>query len=175
MSGHTYHVSPWRRWALWYVGGPIIAFLLILGAGSGGAERQALLITGGLVFLIFLPFQFIVDRARLRLSPEGAHLWQTGYQLVAPWSDIVDLRLTPGRQAFVTREPMAGKGAAVLSMFRWAGRPLTPLYDEDQRRLLAERRLIPIEAFAWHLKHGSMREDIIRFAPHLAPLLNPPS
>jgi hypothetical protein len=170
----TYHVSPWRRWSLWYVGAPMIAFLLFFAIDSGGSEGRVFLTTAGIVFLIFLPFQFIVDRARLQLSPEGARLRQTGYELAAPWSEIVDLRLAPGRQGFVTREPMAGKGAAVLAMFRWAGRPVAPLYDEDQRRLLAERRLIPIEAFAWHLKHGAMRDDIIRFAPHLAHLLHPP-
>jgi hypothetical protein len=30
---------------------------------------------------------------------------------------------------------------------------------------MAERRWIPIEAFAWHLRHGRLREDLARLAP----------
>jgi hypothetical protein len=47
------------------------------------------------------------------------------------------------------------------------------MYDAEQQHLLAERRFIPIEAFAWHLHQGRLREDIVRDAPHLAHLLLP--
>ena len=163
----TYHVGPWRRWLLWFVLGPIIAGLLLLGAAGGWEEGRPFILTAGLVFLIGLPFQLIVDRARVELSPDGVCLRQTGYTLKAEWSDIVDLSLERGRQGFITREPMDGSGAARLANFRHVGLPGAPLYDEEQRRLLAERRFIPIEAFAWHLRRG-MAEDIVRFAPHLA-------
>ena len=168
----TYHVGPVRRWLLWIVIGPILAFLLALGVSSDAADRPAFLLTAGLVFLIALPFHLIVGRTRLVLSPTGAHLWQAGYELAAGWDNIEDLRLTPGREGFVTREPMGGKGAARLARFRFVGARSASLDDDEQQRLLAERRLIPIEAFAWHLRHGEMREDIIRFAPHLAKLFN---
>jgi hypothetical protein len=77
----VYHVSPWRRWVLWYVFGPLIVGLLFLGLSVGAGERQPFLLTAGLVFLIALPFQFLIDRARLEISTEGVRLKQTGYQL----------------------------------------------------------------------------------------------
>jgi hypothetical protein len=159
----TYHLSPLRRWLLWIAMGPILALLLALALTGDAADRPAFLATAGLVFLIILPFHLIVGRTRLVLSEAGVRLRQAGYQLEAGWGDIEDLDLTPRRESFVTREPMAGKGAARLARFR-----VSPLYDAEQQRLLAERRLIPIEAFAWHLRHGAMRADIARFAPHLA-------
>lgn len=42
------------------------------------------------------------------------------------------------------------------------------LYNVDQVRLLAERRFIPIEAFAYWLKHGPLRDDLARHAPSVA-------
>lgn len=164
----TYFVSPLRRWLLGLVLGPIVAFLLVLGVSSEAADRPAFLITAGLVFLIGLPFHLIVARTRLVLSSTGVQLRQTGYALAADWGDIEHLDLTPGREGLVTRAPMAGKGAARLARFRFAGAGGAQLYDDEQQRLLAERRLIPIEAFAWHLRHGALGEDIARFAPHLA-------
>jgi hypothetical protein len=159
----TYHVSPLRRWLLWIAIGPILAVLLALGLTGDAADRPAFLATAGLVFLILLPFHLIVGSTRLVLSETGVRLRQAGYRLEAGWADIEDLDLTPRREGFVTHEPMAGKGAARLARFR-----VSPLYDAEQQRLIAERRLIPIDAFAWHLRRGAMREDIERFAPHLA-------
>ena len=55
-----------------------------------------------------------------------------------------------------------------------AGEPLAfgeALYDAEQQTLFAELRFIPIEAFAWHLRHGELRADIARFAPHLQEVL----
>ncbi len=159
----TYHVSPLRRWLLWLLIGPMLGFLLVMGLTSDAADRAAFFTTAGLLLLILLPFHLIVSRTRLVLSETGARLHQAGYRLEASWTDIEDLDLTPRRESFITCEPMAGKGAARLARFR-----TSPLYDDEQQRLLAEQRLIPIEAFAWHLRHGRMREDIERFAPHLA-------
>ena len=172
MTGvRIYHVSPWRRWGLWYVLGPIIVGLLGLGAASTWDEGAPMIVTAGIVFLIAVPFQVIVNRAKLELSPDNARLRQTGYELTADWSAIIDLRLTPGREGFVTREPMTGKGAFVLAQFRGVAiLPSAPFYDAEQRDLLAQRRFIPIDAFAWHVRHGDMREEIIRLAPHLAPI-----
>ncbi|HEV2747584.1 MAG TPA: hypothetical protein VGW34_09840 [Allosphingosinicella sp.] len=124
-----------------------------------------------LLFLIVLPFQIIIDRTRLELSPQGARLRQAGYELAAKWSDIADIRLQRGREGLITAQPMRNGGAARLALFRGVGIPLIPLYDADQRQLLAERRLIPIEAFAWHLRHGALADDIAGFAPHLAVVL----
>ena len=40
-------------------------------------------------------------------------------------------------------------------------------HDDEQRYLIEEHRLIPIEAFAWHLRNGMMAREIRAFAPHL--------
>jgi hypothetical protein len=40
-----------------------------------------------------------------------------------------------------------------------------PLYDDQQRALIAERRWIPIEPFAWYVRHGSLVADVAHFAP----------
>lgn len=164
----TYHIGPWRRWGLWLVVAPMLAGLLLLGAGSAPGEARALFLAAALLFLIALPFHLVVGRARLELSEEGVRLRQAGYALAAGWGDIADVRLERGREGFVTARPMAGGGAARLARFRGVGLRSMPLYDPDQRRLLAERRLIPIEAFAWHLRRGTLARDIARFAPHLA-------
>lgn len=164
----VYHVSPLRRWLLWILIGPMLALLLALALTSDADERSSLLATTALVFLIILPFHFIVGWTRLTLSERGVSLRQTGYALAAGWDEIEALDLTPRREGFVTRAPMTSAGAVRLAGFRFAGMPGAPLYDEVQQGLLAERRLIPIEAFAWHLRCGRMRGDIARFAPHLA-------
>lgn len=164
----VYHVSPLRRWLLWILIGPMLALLVGLALASDAGERASLLATTALVFLIVLPFHFIVGRTRLALSDRGVSLKQTGYALSARWDEIEALDLTPRREGFITRGPISGPGAARLAGFRFAGTPGAPLYDEVQQGLLAERRLIPIEAFAWHLRRGRMRDDIARFAPHLA-------
>jgi hypothetical protein len=169
----TYHISPRRRWLLWYILGPIILSLIWLAIEGNSTEARSLLIAAALVGCIGILFQVIVvDRATLQLSSQGVRLRQTGYTLVAPWSTIVGFRLQPGREGFITREPIDGRGPGVLGCVRGvAVPPGLPMYDAEQQRLLAERRFIPIEAFAWHLHHGQMREDIVRDAPHLAHLL----
>ena len=127
-----------------------------------------MLTTAGLLILIWLPFQIILQRTRLELSFEGVCLWQTGYKLEAPWTDVARVRLDRGCEGFITSVPMTGKGADRLARFRGVSMRYATVqaYDDEQRALLAERRLIPIEAFAWYLRRGMMRADIEKFAPH---------
>ncbi len=168
----VYHVSPWRRWTLWYVFGPIILALVVGSAFLPFESGKPGLITAGLVFLIFLPLDRMLGWTRLELSPKGVRLKQIGYTLEAPWAEVAGIRFGRGREAFVTNTPLAGKGAKRLAALRGFGfRGGLSLYDAEQQRLLAERRLIPIEAFAWHLRRGKLRADIVRFAPHLTEAL----
>jgi hypothetical protein len=169
----TYHISPRRRWLLWYILGPIIVSLIWLGTEGDPTESRAFLITAALAGCIGILLQLVVvDRATLQLSPRGVRLRQAGYTLSTPWSTIVDFRLQSGREGFITREPLYGRGPGVLGYFRGVAVPTgLPMYDAEQQQLLSERRFIPIEAFAWHLRQGHMLEDIVRNAPHLAHLL----
>jgi hypothetical protein len=168
----VYHVSPWRRWLLWYVIAPIILALAIGGAGANSAEGRALLMTAGIVVLIVFPFQLIIDWTRLELSPKRVRLRQFGYTLEAIWPEVTGLRLMRGSEGLITKTPLAGKGAMRLAAVRGFGMRGASLYDAEQQALLAERRLIPIEAFGWHLRRGTLRADITRFAPHLKELLD---
>jgi hypothetical protein len=145
----------------------------LLGTDGEPTELRAFLITAALVGCIGVLFQLvIIDLATLQLSPQGVRLRQAGYTLVAPWRTIVDIRLQPGREGFITREPIDAPGFGVLRRFRGVAVPLgVPMYDAEQQQLLSERRFIPIDAFAWHLHHGQMRGDIVCNAPQLAHLL----
>ncbi len=163
----SYRVGPVRRWILWITIGPLIGLLLFLASISDPSERSALLFVAGFVFLVLLPFQFMVDHARLALSETGISLRQVGYRLESTWEEIEELRLERGREGFVTRKPIMGSGAARLARFRFATSRYVPLYDVEQQRLLGERRLIPIEAFAWHLRRGDLGDALRRFAPDL--------
>lgn len=160
---------------MWYLFGPLAAGLFLLGFTSGGGDRQALVATAGILLLIGLPFQLLIDRTRLELSAEGVQLRQTGYKLQASWDDIAELRLERGREGFVTNKPITSSGAKLLAAFRAAGMPGAPLYDARQQALLAEQRFIPIEAFAWHLRHGKLYSDITRLAPQLPQPLDTPN
>lgn len=170
----TYHISPWRRGLLGCIVGPIILALLI---GGGlffdSPDGKAMLVTALLIILIMLPFQLILNWTRLELSEKSVRLRQVGYTLETPWSNVAEIRLGRGREGFVTSEPIPGKGAARLARFSGLRvRGGARLYDEEQRALLAEHRLIPIEAFAWHLRRGTLRTDIARCGPRLRKYLD---
>ena len=166
-KSRVYHVSRWRRWLLLWTIGPIILGLVIGAMFAPAADAKALLATAGTLILIMLPFQLLVDRTKLKISSEGVRLKQTGYTLETPWTNVAGMRLMRASEAFITTAPMTGKGVERLAKMRTFGMIGAPLYDAEQQALLAEHRLIPIEAFAWHLRHGKLRDDIVRFAPHL--------
>jgi hypothetical protein len=77
------------------------------------------------------------------------------------------LSLRRGREGFIVRTPLEGAGAARFAALRGLGAFGAPLYDEEQRGLLGERRFIPIEAFAWHARHGTLAREVARLAPHV--------
>jgi hypothetical protein len=47
------------------------------------------------------------------------------------------------------------------------------IYTPSQQAALDQHRLIPIEAFAWHLRHGQLQAELERYAPHLRAQLAP--
>lgn len=168
---HVYHIGPWRRWVPVWIFGPILLGTLGLWICLPSKDRAV----AGYFLAALLPFalgmQWLIDRARLEISPEGVRLRQTGYRLETPWANIVDLLLEHGREGFVTREPVGGQGQELLAATAGMGVAFTPIYDDRHRALLGEHRLIPFEAFAWHLRHGPLRSEIEEYAPHLRPAL----
>jgi hypothetical protein len=164
---HSYRVGPLRRWLLWFIFGPVVLGLLVMGLLATGEGAIAFSITGALAFLIALPFQWIIDRTRLELSSSKIRLRHFGFLLETEWENVATMRLDRGREGFITKSPLTGKGADRLARFRGPGAGAAQMYDPEERELLAERRLIPIAPFAWHLRHGRLRQDIARFAPEL--------
>lgn len=168
---HTYPIGPWRRCIPAFIFGPFllgsaVAWILLPGKDA---------VPAGLLFIALLPFlfgaQWLIDRTRLEVSAEGVRLRQTGYTLETKWENIIDMRIEHGRDAFITRDPVSGKGQELLAATAGVGVNFMPLYDDRHRALIEEHRLIPVEAFAWHLRRGSLRSAIEGYAPHLRPML----
>ena len=165
---HTYRVSPWRRRLLY---GVWALFALPLAAGGVVTGETALLLTAAIVTAITLPiFVWAVQRARLTLTPGGVELRQAGGRLSTTWANVETVHMVPRAEGFVLREPMPGGAAeryadAAQLVVRGA-----PLYDPWRRQLLAERRFIPIDAFAYWFTHGDLRPVIESYAPGLVAL-----
>jgi len=179
MDRCVYHVGPWRRAMPWMAFGPMLVLAAGLWVFAGSVENRSI---GALVFailtLMLLGLHALISYARLELTAEGVRLRQIGMNLAAPWIDVAGLRLDRGHEGFVTLHPISGSGAANLAAVRGLGWYFNPIYNEEQQAVMADRRWIPIEAFAWHLRHGRLRADLARLAPavqSLAPLLAPPA
>ena len=168
---HTFHVSLWRLFLPWLIFGPLIVFFLMVASTvplTKQGEKEALWLTAGLfgviAFLVYLP----IWRTRLILTAEGIRLHQAGYTLETSWSNIDSLNSGRGAESFITREAMTGKGPRRLAAASQIGRGLVGFYDEERLALLAAHRLIPIEAFASHLRGGSgFHRALLCFAPQL--------
>jgi hypothetical protein len=165
-SRHFYHVGPWRRAVPWLIFGPFLLLALATCVFGKTAEDRSV---GGILIAILTPIALgthaLISYARLELNPEGVRLRQIGMNMAAPWSDIAGLRLERRREGFVTRNPISGAGAGRLAALRGYGYAGAAMYNEEQQAAMAERRWIPIEAFAWHLRRGHLRQDLAQLAP----------
>ncbi|MGQ0762131.1 MAG: hypothetical protein ACT4OT_08965 [Acidobacteriota bacterium] len=70
----------------------------------------------------------------------------------------------PGSQGLVLHHPMECRGAIVFG----AARNVGGLFNEEQIQLIAERRFVPIEPFAYWLKKGQLHDDLFALRRHLA-------
>ena len=161
----VYHISPLR---LWLVPGILIIiamYVLALPYLEPDAPDTGKFITYmALAFLAFAAVMYWVMRyTRLVLSADGVKLYQFGYKLETGWDNVAGLYDMPGAQGLVLHRPMDCWGAKVFG----AARNVGELFNEEQVHLIAERRFIPIEPFAYWFKHGRLRDDLIRRAPAL--------
>lgn len=164
----TYRIGPWRRSGLWWCLGPVLLggiTLLALG-GEGNRSGGFALVLASAPWLVW--WHWYVNRLRLELSPCGVHHRHGRLVLEAVWSEVERLRLDRGREGFVVRSPLEGKAAARLAARRGIVVQGQPWYDDEQRALIAERRFIPIDPFAWLIKKGRLLRDLDEFAPALA-------
>ena len=165
----VYHISPGRRIFGAFCYGPCIAGGLALAIFLPPADRAFGCGLGGFMALVGVGLYWLIDRTRLEISSAGVRLRQLGFTIETPWTNVEQIRIVRGQEAFVTAAPVEGKGAA-----RLAAMGGSPIYDSTALALIAQRRLIPIEAFAWHLRREPFAGDLKRFAPHLEMAHEPP-
>lgn len=162
-----YLVSALRRSLLWWILGPFLLLSLGLFVFGPDENRRA----GLVLCLVFAPFliwwHWYIGRVRLELSAQGVTHRQGRHVLHAEWRDVESVRLDRGREGFVTRVPMEGPAAERLAAFRGLWVSGVPFYDGSQQLLLGERRFIPIDPFACHLRSGRLLSDLDELAPEL--------
>ena len=170
----VYHLS-WSRFVplivLWIV---VVAFLLSLSSLADAAterdDTSALQLTALTVTIVLLPFFGMLWQSRLVLTPEGIAHHQFGYTVRSTWSNVQALCLTPGVESLILTKP--GTSSVLL---RWSTRILQIIAPDmfGDATALAEGRLIALSPFMWHWRRGTLREDLLRFAPHLFPSQRP--
>jgi hypothetical protein len=135
--------------------------LLLAAVDSTAREAYAFQVTAFFIFACAGLFYGAVRFTRLELSAECVKLRQIGYTLETGWDNVASLYDVRGAEGIVLHRPMPSRGASVLRGFRNLGTGAgVSFYNVEQVRLLAERRFIPIDAFAYWLKHGRLREEL---------------
>lgn len=170
----VYRTSPWRRAVPRCVLGTFAALGLVLAVGADEGDRSAGIAVVALMAACFAAFEWLLRRTYVALTADAVELHQIGMQLRAAWPDVVALSVRRGREGFIVRAPLEDAAAGRYAALRGIGAFGVPLYDEQQRALLAERRFIPIEAFAWHVRHGTLVQEVARLAPHVRIVDEPP-
>lgn len=156
---------------MWLATAFVIAFgvLLLVCAGLSSTEpdaQNAFILAALFLFGCACLLYLLLRYSRLELSERGIKVYQIGYTLETAWDNVAALYDVVGAEGLVLHRPMQCRGASVLRGFRntSAGAGLR-FYNHEQVPLLAERRFIPIEAFAYWLKHGRLHDDLMRHAP----------
>lgn len=166
----VYHLSPLRMWLTsgMVVIIPIFILALAFSDKPASAHTRNLTIYIGIFFFAFAAVMILILRyTRLALSADGIKLYQLGFKLETDWNNVAYLYDAPGGEGLVLHRPMECRGARLLSIFRNVEVEGVNLYGDEQIRFIAEHRFIPIEAFAYWLKKGQLRDDLIRHAPAL--------
>jgi hypothetical protein len=167
-DSRIYRISPWRRAVLWCVLGPFLALgVALVFAGGNAATRTAGIVLVAIMALGLAGWEWLVNRTYVEVTAEGVELHQLGLHLRAAWSDVAALSLRRGREGFIVRAPLSGAGPERLAALRHIGAFGAPLYDDEQNALLRAQRFIPIDAFGWHLRHGTLVQEVARLAPHV--------
>lgn len=163
-----YHISPVRMWLL---PGPLLVLAAVLVVASFFITDKAGQAGSVVLAIMFLSmavlFSPLVIYPRLELSAKGITLRQIGYKLETTWDNVAQLHDVRSREGLILHLPMECRGAFVMRAFSSRSIQYMRIYDDLQRRLLSERRFIPIEAFAYWLKHGQLRDDLARHAPSI--------
>lgn len=132
-------------------------------------DEPAMLGAAALLSAIMLPiFVYVLRAAKLILTSDGIELRQVGARVFTPWHNVAAVRTQRGAEGLVLHQPISGKGAerlAAVSGFSYGG---APLYDEERRRLLYEKRFIALDGFAHWLHKGDLHQMILQHATALS-------
>ncbi len=169
LEKHVYHISPMRLMvlpAIWLVF--VVPLLVGAFAGNGPADAAAIFACGMLT-LILLPIFGITWFSRLVLTPEGIVHHQFGYSVRSTWKNVGSLTLAPPCVGLVLIEPGVKSALLRFSTYALGTYGLAASFGGNA---LAEGRFIVLQPFLAHWKRGPLREDIIRWAPHLRPAID---
>jgi hypothetical protein len=165
----TYHISPLRLWLApaIFVGVAVLAPVVLI-FDKNIPEPKTAAIWAGLGFLVFgVGMYLILRHTRLVLTTRGVKLIQFGYTLETGWENVAQLDESPDNEGLVLKLPMECNGSYRFSRFRYSGYGDTPLFTREQLQLIAKRRLIPLNVFAYRLTNDDLRNDLLRRAPAL--------
>jgi hypothetical protein len=166
----VYHLGPVR---LWLVPGILVVIGLFFGTlpifdpGVPDNSKTMAFIAGIAMLLFAAAMYLILRRTRLVLSAEGVSLYQFGYTLETDWENVAALNDYSGEEGLILHRSMDGPGARKLSDKRYAEIRGANLFNDEQIQLIAEHRLIPLNAFSYWLKKGKLRDDLTQRAPAL--------
>jgi hypothetical protein len=169
----VYHISPRRRGILL---GVWLLFVAPLSVAAWYSRDLALvwvlLLLGTIMGVIFGLSGWWYPR--LVLHPGGVRLHHIGWTLDVEWDNVSGLRPNRGSEGLILRRPLSGSGAGRLAASGKVAVGGVPFYGPEQRQLIAERRFVPLEPFAYWFKHGDLQREITRNAPWLPDELNRP-
>jgi hypothetical protein len=166
----VYHISPLRLWLAPGIFVIVAVFTPLLVAFDASlSDSRNIGIFMGFFFLAFGVAMYLLLRyTRLVLSADGIKLYQFGYVLETGWDNVAYLDDSPDSEGLVLHRPMDCSGAFTLSAGRNINIKGATLFSAEQLQLIAERRLIPLNPFAYWLKNGQLRDDLARREPALS-------
>jgi hypothetical protein len=131
-------------------------------------ENRAFVLAAVTLTAILLPFFWMLWYSRLVLTPGGIVHYQIGYSVRSTWANVEQLDLSAGTQSLILIEP--GTSSKLLRLTtKWihGTRPITGPAIFGDLDLLGDGRMIFLAPFMVHWKRGPLRDDLLRWAPHL--------
>jgi len=168
---HVYHLS-WPRFLpltlIWALAMALFALPSLGTPAPSAAEQRVLVLSALAVTLIIAPFFGILWQSRLVLSPEGITHHQFGYRVQSAWGNLQRLDLASGTESLILAEPGTTSRVLRYGVRLYEGvMPSVMSGAFGDPDALAEGRLILLAPFMWHWRRGTLRADIMRWAPHL--------
>lgn len=168
---HVYHLSAGRLVILplfWLMMVGALLMPLFSDVPATSEESRAFVLTAVVLTAILLPFFWILWQSRLVLTPGGIVHHQFGYSVRSTWVNVEQLDLSPGNQSLILTEP--GTTSSILRLSTKWIRGIRPIMGAAIFRdldLLGGGRVILLSPFMAHWKRGPLRDDLLRWAPHL--------